>query len=208
MAVDEVARGDVVVSPALGRCDRRICSTPSSSSAADEPEHGDRVQVHHGTREAPARLAWLGGRFWQLRLEQPLVAAGGDRLVVRQIAPPDTLGGGRVLDPRPRKHGPGARPARPPRAPGARGAGGAAVHGARARGRAEPEPAQAPEPQPLLGARRSRSSERLREAGFEPPLDSELDAADLAALREAGRAVRVTSRCTTTPTCWRTCAGG
>jgi selenocysteine-specific elongation factor len=32
---------------------------------------------------------------------------------------------------------------------------------------------------------------RLREAGFEPPLDSELDARDLAALREAGRAVRV-----------------
>jgi selenocysteine-specific elongation factor len=33
---------------------------------------------------------------------------------------------------------------------------------------------------------------RLREAGVEPPLDSELDAGDLAALRDAGRAVRVT----------------
>jgi selenocysteine-specific elongation factor len=32
---------------------------------------------------------------------------------------------------------------------------------------------------------------RLLEAGFEPPLDSELDAADLQALRGAGRAVRV-----------------
>src|SRR5207237_3259470 len=32
---------------------------------------------------------------------------------------------------------------------------------------------------------------RLLEAGFEPPLDSELDAADLDALRHAGRAVRV-----------------
>jgi selenocysteine-specific elongation factor len=31
----------------------------------------------------------------------------------------------------------------------------------------------------------------LKEAGFEPPLDSELDADDLAALRSAGRAVRV-----------------
>ena len=41
---------------------------------AREPEHGARVQVHHGTREAPARLAWLGGPFWQLRLEQPLIA--------------------------------------------------------------------------------------------------------------------------------------
>ena len=71
-----------------------------------EPEHGDRVQIHHGTREAPARLAWLGGRFWQIRLEQELVAAPGDRLVVREIAPPDTIGGGVVLDARPRKHGP------------------------------------------------------------------------------------------------------
>jgi selenocysteine-specific elongation factor len=34
--------------------------------------------------------------------------------------------------------------------------------------------------------------DRLREAGVEPPLDSELDAHDLAALRDAGRAVRVT----------------
>jgi selenocysteine-specific elongation factor len=34
--------------------------------------------------------------------------------------------------------------------------------------------------------------QRLRDAGVEPPLDSELDAADLAALRDAGRAVRVT----------------
>src|SRR5205807_4257859 len=72
-----------------------------------EPEHGDRVQIHHGTRESPARLAWLGGPFWQIRLEQPLVPARGDRLVVRQIAPPDTLGGGIVLDAHPRKHGPG-----------------------------------------------------------------------------------------------------
>jgi selenocysteine-specific elongation factor len=31
----------------------------------------------------------------------------------------------------------------------------------------------------------------LRDAGVEPPLDSEVDAGDLAALREAGRAVRV-----------------
>ena len=32
---------------------------------------------------------------------------------------------------------------------------------------------------------------RLREAGHEPPLDAEFDAADLQALRELGRAVRV-----------------
>src|SRR5256885_12740846 len=58
------------------------------------------------SREAPARVAALGGRFHQLRLERPLVAARGDRLVLRAVAPPDTLGGGVVLDPHARKHGP------------------------------------------------------------------------------------------------------
>ena len=93
-AVDEIDRGDVLVSGhgslrASYRVDAELEFRPDA-----EPEHGDRVQVHHGTREAPARLAWLGGRFWQVRLEQPIVPAAGDRLVVRQIAPPDTLGGG------------------------------------------------------------------------------------------------------------------
>ena len=37
----------------------------------------------------------------------------------------------------------------------------------------------------------SSLEQRLREAGVEPPIDSELDAGDLAALRDAGRAVRV-----------------
>jgi selenocysteine-specific elongation factor len=68
-----------------------------------------RVQVHHGTREVPGAVAALGGRFFQLRLEHPLVAAHGDRLVVRRIAPPDTLGGGVVLDAHARKHGPSPR---------------------------------------------------------------------------------------------------
>jgi selenocysteine-specific elongation factor len=188
VAVDEVHRGDVVVS--VGADLRPGYLLDVELQFADEdPEHGDRVQIHHGTREAPARLAWLGGRFWQVRLEQPLVAAAGDRLVVRQIAPPDTIGGGRVLDPRPRKHGPsrnlltrlerlsrGEPPEPEPRPTPSR--------------RPEPPPA-ATEPEPL-SASALAVERRLRDAGFEPPLDSELDAGDLAALREVGRATRVT----------------
>ena len=45
------------------------------SSRREPPRAAIRVQVHHGTRETPARLTWLGGRFWQLRLETPLIAA-------------------------------------------------------------------------------------------------------------------------------------
>ena len=35
------------------------------------------------------------------------MAAAGDRFVLRRVAPPGTLGGGRVLDAHTRKHGPG-----------------------------------------------------------------------------------------------------
>jgi selenocysteine-specific elongation factor len=188
---DEVAAGDVLAAPGAGlaasyRVDAAL------AWAAEAPEHGTRVHVHHGTREAPARLAGLGGRYWQLRLEQPLVAAAGDRLVVRQVAPPDTLGGGVVLDPAPRRHGAGrdvvARLAR--------------------RERGEPEPEAAPPPAPIpppapqpeeapLPPAALALEDRLRAAGAAPPADAELppaEAAALPALRAAGRAVPVGGR--------------
>src|SRR5581483_9398489 len=72
VARGEVARGDV-----LAAADTEIRPAYLVDAELEfvgrEPEHGDRVQVHHGTRETPARLAWLGGPYWQLRLEQPLV---------------------------------------------------------------------------------------------------------------------------------------
>jgi selenocysteine-specific elongation factor len=142
------------------------------------------VAVHHGTREVPARIADLGGRYAQLRLEQPLVPATGDRLVIRSLAPPDTLGGGVVLDPSPPRHGPSrdllARLAR-------------IEHGEPEPEAAPPEPAPAPAPEPApLSPAALAVEEELRAAGLEPPLDAELDAqAELAALREAGRAVRL-----------------
>ncbi|MGI8507478.1 MAG: selenocysteine-specific translation elongation factor [Solirubrobacteraceae bacterium] len=191
LSVNQVARGDVIVG-AGSELRETFLIDAELEFERSEPEHGDRVQVHHGTREAPARLAWLGGRFWQIRLEQSLIPAAGDRLVVRSIAPPDTLGGGRVLDANPRKHGPSRDLL------------------ARLAGVARGEPAAAPEPEtpPTPTPPRTRDQlagrpaalspsalaleARLREAGFEPPPDAELDPGDLAALREAGRAIRVT----------------
>jgi selenocysteine-specific elongation factor len=199
VARTEVARGDVLASPgtdlrATFLADVALELEPPSASGDRELEHGDRVQVHHGTREAPARVAWLGGRFWQLRLEQPLLPVAGDRVVVRRIAPPDTLGGGPILDPRPHKHGPGrdvtARLARRERGEPDAGCGDAASdaeavrHGNRA---ATP----AVQPPPPLTDDALALEQRLRAAGVEPPLNAELDPAALAALQAAGRAVRV-----------------
>ncbi len=187
-SVDEIARGDVLVSGDSGvRPSYRVDA--ELDFGGREPEHGARVQIHHGTREAAARLAWLGGRFWQVRLEQPIVPAAGDRIVVRQVAPPDTLGGGRVLDPRPRRHGPGrdvlARLERLARGEVPEPTGRASPA---PRTPAQPAPSQQPEPLSPTAAALER---RLRDAGTEPPIDSELDAGDLAALRDSGRAVRV-----------------
>jgi selenocysteine-specific elongation factor len=164
---DEVARGDVLVSGsgdapvATYRVDARIdCAPPA------------RVMVHHGTRESLARAVHLGGDEWQLRLDSRLVAAAGDRLVLRSVAPPDTLGGGVIVDPSPPRH--------------------------RTR-----SPAQQTSSVPLHEVALSRIVKRdlgggefateavLRAAGHEPPLDSELDAGHLEALREHGRVVRV-----------------
>ncbi len=184
IAVGELARGDVLVGLAGGPGEAYRLDAELSFEEA-EPEGGERVQLHHGTRETPARLAWLGGRFWQIRLEQPLVAAAGDRVVVRSISPPDTLGGGRILDPQPRRHGPSrdllVRLERFSRGEPADDAPAEPVEAA--------EPA-VPEPTPLSESALELEA-RLRAAGFEPPIDAELDAEDLAALREAGRAVRV-----------------
>ena len=182
--LEDVARGDVLTTPgsplqATYRLDAHLRFDDGT------PEHGDRVTVHHGTRETPARLAWLGGAFWQLRCEAPLLALRGDRVVIRQIAPPDTLGGGTVLDPAARKHGPGrdllARLTRLAR--------GEPAEAAPAPDLAQ-TPVASPDPAPLSQSAQALA-QTLLEAAVQPPLDAELDPNDLAALRDHGLAVRV-----------------
>jgi selenocysteine-specific elongation factor len=59
------------------------------------------VHVHHGTADVPARVVRVGSRHAQLRLSGPVLAARGDRLVLRAAT---TVGGGRVIDPAPPRH--------------------------------------------------------------------------------------------------------
>jgi len=74
--------------------------------------HGEHLEVLHGTALAHARAVVLGadavpagGRgLVQLRLDAPLAALRGDRVVLRRLAPPGTVAGGRVLDPAPPRH--------------------------------------------------------------------------------------------------------
>ncbi len=111
----EVERGSVVTTGDGVAPTYLVDGLVSVRPGAAPLRRGARVHVHHGTRESPARVVPAEGDalepgvpgFAQLRLEHPLVPAAGDRFVIRQIAPPDTIGGGTVLDPRPRKHGAG-----------------------------------------------------------------------------------------------------
>ncbi|HEY0344525.1 MAG TPA: selenocysteine-specific translation elongation factor [Solirubrobacteraceae bacterium] len=182
VAVREVRRGDALVAAGAPVTPALVLDCALELRGV---RSGARVQVHHGTRDVAARLVALGTGLWQLRLEQPLLAAEGDRLVVRSVAPPDTLGGGTVLDARARRHG--RRPE--------------IVARLERLARGEPEPVVAPvaapppaasAPAPLSPAARALA-QRLLEAGHEPPALRELGnaAAELPALRAAGLAVRV-----------------
>jgi len=64
-------------------------------------QDGAHVTVHHGTGHVVARVARIGERWAQLRLAEPVVAARGDRVVLRRAT---TVGGGVVLDPAPPRH--------------------------------------------------------------------------------------------------------
>lgn len=103
IGVRELARGDALVHAASEIEPTTVldCALDLKAGADD----GERVQIHHGTRTAAGRVVGLGDGLWQVRLEAPVLAAGGDRIVVRSVAPPDTLGGGVILDPSARRHG-------------------------------------------------------------------------------------------------------
>jgi selenocysteine-specific elongation factor len=98
----ELARGDALIEPHAYPVSYRL--DVALEEVGDIPD-GMRLHVHHGTAEHYARVV-RAGRFAQLRLGSPAVAARGDRIVLRERT---TLGGGAVLDPRPPRHADEAR---------------------------------------------------------------------------------------------------
>ena len=88
----DLARGDVLVAP--GRYPVSYRLDIRLEAIAEVPA---AVTVHVGTKAVPARVA-RDGAYAQLRLAEPVVAARGDRVVLRTQT---TVGGGAVLDPAP-----------------------------------------------------------------------------------------------------------
>lgn len=102
----EVRRGDVLATPGAfrptDRLDVRLQLLPGSPRLG----HAARLHVHLGADAVVGRVALADRRLLepgseglaQLRLERPLVAVHGDRFVVRRYSPPETMGGGVVVN--------------------------------------------------------------------------------------------------------------
>jgi selenocysteine-specific elongation factor len=197
----EVSRGDVLASPGAGprpsyRLDVELRLEPWA-----RPLVGRRIQVHHGTRDVPARVVALDGdSLAQLRLAAPLIARPGERFVIREIAPANTIGGGTVLEARPRRHGPGPATERL-RAIRARGLDRVRADEEAARA-SERESAAAPAPKPTIDRAAKLILALLDADGAEPRspaavaealrLEPERVERSLVALVEAGDVVRLT----------------
>jgi selenocysteine-specific elongation factor len=75
-------------------------------SAQKPITQNQRIRIHLGTQEVMARVALTDGKTLQpgddcpalLRLEQPMVAARGDKFIIRSFSPVITIGGGEVME--------------------------------------------------------------------------------------------------------------
>jgi len=88
----KLRRGDALVQPGYYPVSWRLDIALEELEAVPAA-----VTVHIGASDVPARVV-RSGRFAQLRLREPVIAARGDRVVLRTDT---TVGGGVVLDPAP-----------------------------------------------------------------------------------------------------------
>jgi selenocysteine-specific elongation factor len=101
--VEDLGRGDVLVHPGTLRASSMLDVEIVLLSPGKPLLDGSRVRVHVASAEVLARVRLLGEAsiaagglgFGQLRLEKPVLAGQGDRLVLRSYSP--------VLDPAPPK---------------------------------------------------------------------------------------------------------
>jgi selenocysteine-specific elongation factor len=128
--VDEIARGQSLVTPGAFEETRLADAVVELLPGAKPLKHGARVRFHQGTAEIMGRVAIIGPpsvpadlrggaradpqvrpdamaiepgarAFVRLRLEAPAVLARADRYILRAYSPPVTIAGGLILDPRP-----------------------------------------------------------------------------------------------------------
>jgi selenocysteine-specific elongation factor len=108
-----IPRGSSLVTPGALPESYRLDVDLRALTGGPGVRHGALVQVLIGTAGVEARIALLDTAalaagstgLAQLRLRELVVAARGDRVIVRTTAPQATIAGGIVLDPAPPRHG-------------------------------------------------------------------------------------------------------
>ena len=110
--IDQVRRGEVLVWPnryqPTNRIDVRFRLLPDASAPV---KHSSEVKFFLGTAEIVARVRLLGVEelrpgeegWLQLELREPVVAVRGDRYILRRPSPGETIGGGVIVDPHPKR---------------------------------------------------------------------------------------------------------
>ena len=111
ITTEEVQRGDVIAHPAQYQPTRRMDARfQLLKDAPSSIKHGDEVKFFVSASETIATLRLLGTEelnpgeeAWiQLELREPVVAVRGDRYILRRPSPGETLGGGMIVDHRPK----------------------------------------------------------------------------------------------------------
>jgi selenocysteine-specific elongation factor len=107
--VSEISRGQTLAAPetltAVTSIDAEAWLLPGSAAL----KHGALVHFHGFTSNTVAKVLIYGrGRFeagssrlLRIKLQSPILLTAGDPFVLRQVSPPATIGGGRVLDANP-----------------------------------------------------------------------------------------------------------
>jgi selenocysteine-specific elongation factor len=110
---DQLSRGDTIVSAGFFTPTKTLDAKLDLLKQAPRGlKTGSRIRFYNTTQEAIGRIAILGSNelapgqeaYVQLRLEQPVIVQNGDRYILRFYSPMETLGGGMVLNPHPRRH--------------------------------------------------------------------------------------------------------
>jgi selenocysteine-specific elongation factor len=110
---DQISRGDTIVTKGFFTTTRNVDASLSMLKQATRGiKTGTRVRFYNNTQESIGRTALVGTNelnpgdegYVQFRLEQPVLIQHGDRFIIRFYSPMETLGGGMVLDPHPRRH--------------------------------------------------------------------------------------------------------
>lgn len=111
--VEELKRGDILAAPnSLEESMMLDVKLSLVKHTNKNLKHWDRLRLYHGAREILCRVVPLDKEitkygescYAQLRLEESIVAKKLDNFVLRNYSPLETIGGGIIIDTKPKKH--------------------------------------------------------------------------------------------------------